>query len=287
MLILMLVSCRDVKNPHSSLTATFRTLEKKYSGHLGIAAINTANNRVYAFNGNQRFPFCSTFKFMLVAAILNASQSDKGLLSKRIDYSNQTITSAGYTPETSKHIKTGMTVRALCKAAITLSDSGAANLLVQQLGGPQAVVNFSRSIGDKAFYLVRIEPNLNTAVPGDKRDTTTPLAMATSMREILLSNVLSDQNRKLLQQWLIDSKTGGARIRAGAPKSWLVGDKTGTGAYGSTNDIAILWPPHKRPMIFVIYFTTDNASSKANENIIALASSMLIKQFESKKVSSK
>jgi beta-lactamase class A len=278
--VVTLSACHTENTNKKRLHQQLNSLEIKYHGRLGIAAINTNNGKRFDFNDQQRFPMTSTFKFMLVAAVLKKTNDNKLSLNKNITYSKKVIADAFWTPVTDKHIKTGMTIKALCKAAIQQSDNAAANLLINELGGTKAVNQFARSIGDKKFNLVRTEPNLNSAIPGDKRDTTTPLAMVDSMNKILLGKVLSKEHKELLTQWLIENKTGDNRIRAGVPKNWRMGDKTGTGAYGATNDIAILWPPHKKPIILVIYFTTTKQTAKSAENVIASATKLALERYE-------
>jgi beta-lactamase class A len=67
-----------------------------------------------------------------------------------------------------------------------------------------------------------------------------------------------------------DCKTGTARLRAGIPHGWIVGDKTGTGDRGTANDVAILRPPHRPPIIVIAYLTGATRAS-ADERDAALA----------------
>lgn len=251
-------------------------LESTSGGRIGLFAINTANNTMVQYRANERFPMCSTSKVMAVATMLKQSMKDSHLLQKRIVYMQKEVDASGYAPETSKHIADGMTIDALCAAAMTQSDNLAMNLLLQQLGGPAAVTRFARSIGDTTYRLDRIEPELNTAIPGDLRDTTTPAAMGYSLQRLVLGDVLHFSQRQQLLSWLKNNKTGDARIRAGVPRGWLVGDKTGTGSYGTTNDIAIIWPPKQAPIIVVIYFTQYKENAVPRDDIIASVTRLLL-----------
>jgi beta-lactamase class A len=171
------------------------------------------------------------------------------LLAQNISYTINDINSSGYAPDTKNHVAHGMTIGELCAAAITQSDNTAMNLLMKKLGGPVAVTAFAHSIGDNAFKLDRWEPELNSAIPRDLRDTTTPEAMAKSLKKLIFGNVLASPQREQLKAWLKNNTTGNNRIRAGVPKGWIVGDKTGTGDYGTTNDIGIIWPPSGSPIV--------------------------------------
>lgn len=254
-------------------------LEVQSGGRLGISAINTANNITIQYRANERFPFCSTGKVIVVAAILHNSEKNPDLLEKKITYSQADIDKSGYAPIAKQHITDGMEIGELCQAAIEYSDNTAMNLLMKTLGGPSAITTYARSINDQTFRLDRWEPELNTAIPGDTRDTTTPNAMANSLKELTLGNSLALSQQKQLQNWLKNNTTGNTKIRAGIPKGWIVGDKTGNGSYGTTNDIAVIWPPRCPPIIMVAYLTQKEKNSIKHDEIIASATRLVVNEF--------
>ncbi|WP_387465029.1 class A beta-lactamase, partial [Photorhabdus sp. RM323S] len=225
----------------SSLHQQLAELENSTKGRLGVTLINTANGQEIQYRGNERFPFCSTFKLILVATVLHKSMSQSKLLAKHINYHESDLLS--YAPIAHKNLNQGMSITQLCAATLQYSDNTAANLLIKELGGVEAVNHFTQSLGDPAFRLDRWEPDLNSAIPDDPRDTTTPAAMAASVKKIVLGETLAAPQREQLTVWLKGNTTGNASIRAGAPVGWVVGDKTGSGDYGTNNDVAVLWPP--------------------------------------------
>ncbi|RYY77709.1 MAG: class A beta-lactamase, partial [Comamonadaceae bacterium] len=176
-----------------------------------------------------------------------------------------------YSPVTQKHAGDGMTVAGLCAAALQYSDNTAGNLLIRLLGGIDAVTAYARGIGDSAFRLDRWETELNTAIPGDPRDTTTPAAMATSVQRLALGDALGAPQRAQFVAWLRGNTTGATRIRAGVPADWELGDKTGTGDYGTTNDVAVLWPPGRPPLVMAIYFAQPASDAAARNDVLASA----------------
>ena len=251
------------------------------AGRLGIYAIDTQSGKTFSENADQRFPLCSTSKLMIVSAVLKRSMAQKGLLNKKVYFTNEQLSAAGYAPITQHYIKQGMTLKELAQAAISYSDNAAANLLMSEIGGPAEVTAFARSIGDEKFNLVRMEPALNSAVPGDERDTSTPKAMIRSMQKLLLGNVLGAPQRQLLAKWLVENTTGGHRIRAAVPIGWKVGDKTGTGEYGTTNDIAIIWPPGRKPILMAVYYTQVNKNAMPNDDVIVKATQRAMAMLQS------
>ena len=260
-----------------SSASRLKALEDASNGRLGVTAFNTADNAQLSYRADERFPFCSTFKLLLTSAILARSAHDDGLLARRIVYTQGDL--VNYSPVSEKHVADGMTVAELCAAALQYSDNSAANLLIRLLGGPSAVTAFARSIGDNEFRLDRMETELNTAIPGDLRDTTTPAAMARDLQRLALGDALGAARRDQLQTWMRGNTTGDARIRAGVPRDWQVADKTGTGDYGTSNDIAVLWPPAKPPIVVVIYFTQREQDAKARNDVIASAAKIIAGRF--------
>ncbi len=262
-------SAWPAKGAQSSAQAQLDALESASGGRLGLVALHTGTGARVAHRADERFAFCSTFKLMLCAAILARSANDGTLLAHRVNYSKGDIISNS--PITEKHVGQGMTVAELCAAAIQYSDNAAANLLMKLLGGPPAVTAFARATGDDTFRLDRWETELNTAIPGDLRDTTTPAAMADSVQRLVLGNALGTAQRDQLQTWLLGNTTGAARIRAGVPADWKVGDKTGSGSYGTVNDVGVLWPPAGAPLVMSIYLTFPAKDAQGPGDVIASA----------------
>jgi beta-lactamase class A len=243
-------------------------LETKSGGRLGVAVLDTKDGALLQHRGDERFPMCSTFKLLAAAAVLKGSGDDLAGLQRRVHFEKSDLVT--YSPETGKHAGSeGMTLAQVCEAAITLSDNTAANLMLTTIGGPQAFTAFARTLGDQVTRLDRIEPELNEAAPGDPRDTTSPNAMAASMEKLLLGDVLNEAARDQLTRWLIANKVGDARLRAGLPHAWRIGDKTGTGRLGTANDIAIIWPPNRPPLIATVYLTGSKLDAAGQNDIAA------------------
>ncbi|MGS0893859.1 PEN family class A beta-lactamase, Bcc-type [Burkholderia stagnalis] len=268
-LVLTINACASSRAgaPDGRAAASLAALERAAGGRLGVCAIDTASDRRVRHRADERFPFCSTFKAMLGAAVLARSIERPGWLQQRMSYGKTDL--VDYSPVTGKHVGAGMTVEELCAAAIEYSDNSAANLLVKLIGGPSALTAYARSIGDDVFRLDRWETDLDTALPGDPRDTTTPAAMAASLRVLTLGDALPGAQRAQLVTWLRGNKVGDKRIRAGVPAGWQVADKTGTGDYGTTNDAGVVWPPSRAPIVLVVYYTQAHADAKAKEDVIA------------------
>jgi beta-lactamase class A len=249
-------------------TARIAAIETRIGGRIGVAALDTGNEKHLDYRAEERFPMCSTFKFLAAAAVLKRVDEKKERLERFVPYNAKDILE--YAPVTKEHLKEGgMTLGALCEAAIEQSDNTAGNLLLNAIGGPAGLTNFVRALGDRVTRLDRIEPELNSAIPGDERDTTTPAAISSDMQRLLLGDALSEASRRKLDDWLQRNETGGSMIRAGVPKTWSVGDKTGRGSNGATNDIAIMRPPRGAPILLAIYSVGSTAT--ANDRAAAIA----------------
>lgn len=264
------------ENKPTSIQQQLTRLEASSGGRLGISAINTANNQHIQYRAEERFPFQSTYKVFGAAAILKQSMLDSQLLQQKINYGKQDL--VFWSPITEKHVNDGMTLFDLCAATIMYSDSTAINLLVKKLGGPASLNTFMRSIGDDTFRLDGWESDLNSN-PNDSRDTSTPTAIEKSLRQLALGNSLGSTQREQLVAWMKGNTTGDTRIRAGVPKGWVVADKTGSGDYGVTNDIGIIWPPKCAPIVVALYFIHNKKDAPRRDDIIASATSLLISEF--------
>ena len=245
-------------------------LEAKSGGRLGVAALDLATGRRIAHRGDERFAMCSTFKFLAAAHVLARVDRGEERLDRRIVFTRQDIVT--YSPVTEKRVGgEGMTMAELCEAAMTVSDNTAGNLLLASFGGPAGLTTWVRSLGDGVTRLDRIEPELNDVPPGDPRDTTTPAAMTENLNRIVLGDVLSQPSRDRITRWLVASTTGNDRLRAGLPNGWRVGDKTGTGYHGATNDVGVAWPPDRRPLVISVYYAGSSATAAVRSAVIAEA----------------
>ncbi len=241
-------------------------LEKSAGGRLGVAVLDPASGARLLHRASERFPMCSTFKLMAAAAVLKRVDAGEDSLSRFVPYGEADM--IDYAPATKANLAAGgMTLGALCAAAVELSDNVAANLILTAIGGPAGFTAFARALGDSITRLDRNEPTLNTAIPGDPRDTTSPLAMAQDLGALLLGPALSPASRTQLEAWMIADKVGGKRLRAGLPSDWGIGDKTGTGAHGTANTIGILRPPGRGPLFAAVYYTEGPVALDAREAV--------------------
>ena len=246
-------------------------LETDAGGRLGVMALDTGSGRQVAHRAEERFALCSTFKVLAAAAVLRDGIASMG---QRVRYRREDLVT--YSPVTEKHVAEGMTLAELCAAALQYSDNTAGNLLIDRLGGPAAVTAYARSIGDASFRLDRRETELNTAIPGDPRDTGTPGAMARNLQRLLLGDALPPAGRAQLESWMRGNTTGATRIRAGVPAGWAVADKTGAGDYGVVNDIGIAWPPNRAPIVLAIYFTQERKDAPMRNEVVAAAARIAV-----------
>jgi beta-lactamase class A len=248
--------------------ARLAALERQHGGRLGVAILDTGSGRRVAHRGDERFLMCSTFKVLAVAAVLARVDRGEERLDRRIVFGRDAL--LGHAPVTRLHTGApGLRVDDLCAAAVTVSDNTAANLLLTALGGPQAVTAFVRGLGDRMTRLDRTEPELNLTSPGDLRDTTTPDAAVETLRRLLLGDALLPASRARLLAWMRGCLTGTDKLRAGLPDGWSAGDKTGAGAQGESNDVAILFPPARAPLLVAAYYAAPAAEARERSLVLA------------------
>jgi len=241
--------------------------EDQLGARIGVAIYDVAANDLWNYNGNVRFPLMSTFKTLACAKLL--ADVDKGLQS----FDTSTVISPtsliDWSPITEKHLGKEMSLKQACSAAMIMSDNTASNIVLNGIKGPKALTQFMRSIGDDITRLDRIEPELNEALDGDKRDSTTPNAIVKSLHTLLFGNVLSQASKIQLKQWMIDNKVTGSLLRSVLPKSWSIADRSGSGGYGSRGITAVVWSDKRTPVIISIYLTQTTASFSERNKAIA------------------
>jgi beta-lactamase class A len=262
--------CAGLATATSSVAATGRDvadeelalLERQIGGRIGLAACSTASDIRIVHRGDERFAMCSTFKLLLAAAILARVDAQQLRLDQLVRYSRDSL--LANSPVTTAHVDTGtLSLEVMARAVVEVSDNTAANRLLALIGGPAGYTRFLRALGDRVTRLDRIELALNSNLPHDVRDTTTPNAMLADMNKVLIGGALSAGSRERLLGWLRDCRTGRERLRAQLPPGWSAGDKTGTGDRGANNDLAIFWPPAGAPLLVACYLTDSQQPAAA------------------------
>ena len=251
-----------------ALSARLSEIEAGLGARLGVSILDTGSGKRWEHRASERFPLCSTFKALGAAAVLARVDTGEESLERRVRFAASDLVT--YSPVTETQAGgAGMTMAEICHAAVTRSDNTAGNLILKSLDGPAGFTRFLRSIGDAQTRLDRWETELNDVPPGDPRDTTTPAAMTDSLARVVLGDVLSPASRDTLSGWLVANTTGDKRLRAGLPKTWRVGDKTGTGDRGVANDVAVIWPPTGAPVVASVYIADTTASLDARNAAFA------------------
>ncbi|MFI5622738.1 class A beta-lactamase [Nocardioides sp. NPDC051685] len=232
-------------------------LEQKHQRHLGVWAKNLRTGRVVEHRADERFPMLSTFKTLLVAAILRDLPART--LQQRLTWDDADV--VVNSPVTSLTVRNGLTVAQLAEATMTRSDNTAANELLHLVGGPAGVTSFARSLGDTVSRLDRWEPELNTAIPGDPRDTTSPRAIAQTYTRLVLGDALGGADRDQLVTWMLANQSTVTRFGAGVPAGWRLADKTGGGDYASRNDVGVTWTPDGAPIVIAALTRSDDPAA--------------------------
>ena len=248
-------------------------LEDRHGGRLGVCA--EVGGRRATWRADERFAYCSTFKLFLAACVLGRVQRGEERLDREIPVRQHDM--VFHAPVTQAAVGASMTVQALCKATVETSDNPAANILLRELGGLETFQAWYRGIGDEVTRVDRYETALNTALPGDPRDTTTPGQAVANIGKVLLGGMLAPGHLQLLRRWLLDTPSGAGRIKAGVPDGWQAAHKTGTGMRNSYNDIGLAEPPSGPPVAIAVYYTgATDATPEQLDAVIAQATRLAL-----------
>ncbi|WP_396631657.1 class A beta-lactamase [Marinobacter shengliensis] len=266
--LLTLFTSVAAADQHNSLIKTVEKVADDLEARVGFSAYDLESGQRWEYHADQRFAMSSTFKTLACASLLHRVDTGQANLGRKVHVSESDLVS--YSPITEKHAGgEAMTLSDLCEATLTTSDNTAANLVLRELGGPEAVTSFARHLGDDVTRLDRWETELNEALPGDNRDTTTPNAMVRNLQILLLGDALSEQSREQLRDWLEGNQVADGLFRAAVPEGWTVADRTGAGGFGSRSITAVIWPPERQPIIVALYLTQTEASFEGRNAAIA------------------
>ncbi|HHX8639204.1 TPA: CARB family carbenicillin-hydrolyzing class A beta-lactamase [Vibrio diabolicus] len=262
----------------SQLNEDIALIEQQTSSRVGVSVWDTQTDERWDYRGDERFPLMSTFKTLACATML--SDMDSGKLSKNATAKVDERSIVVWSPVMDKLAGQNTRVEHACEAAMLMSDNTAANLVLNEIGGPKAVTMFLRTIGDKATRLDRLEPRLNEATPGDNRDTTTPNAIVNTLRTLIEGETLSYESRVQLKIWMQDNKVSDSLMRSVLPTGWSIADRSGAGGHGSRGINAIIWKENHRPVYISIYVTETELSLQARDQLIAQISQLILQKYK-------
>lgn len=261
----------------STLDESISAIEERISGRVGVSVLDTETKQSWDYNGDKRFPMMSTFKTIACAKMLQ--DSDNGHLDKNTGIKVEAGKLIVWSPITKKLTGETITVEKACEATMLMSDNTAANIVLQQIGGPNGVTTFLRSIGDDTTQLDRMEPELNQAIDGDSRDTTTPNAIVKTLNNLLLGEVMTDLSKAQLKSWMQNNKVSDPLLRSVLPKNWLIADRSGAGGNGSRGITAIIWNERREPLIISIYLTQTELSMTERNLVITEIGTKIFKEY--------
>lgn len=257
----------QAQSVESAMMVKVGEIERRLGARVGLAVYDTGRNIEWLHRADERFPLTSTFKALACGAMLHKVDAGQIELDSTVRITQSDL--LPYAPVMEKLVGQEVSLAATCSAALRLSDNVAGNKILERIGGPEGLTGYLRSIGDAATRLDRPEPELNEAIPGDSRDTTTPQAIAHSLRRLVLGDALSPSSRSQLTEWLVSDEVGGPLLRAGLPANWRIGDRTGAGGHGSRGVVAVIWPPGRAPIIAAVYVTDTDATMDQRNQAIA------------------
>ncbi|WP_442905351.1 class A beta-lactamase [Jeotgalibacillus sp. ET6] len=264
------------KDQAIQLKEKFEQLENESGAQIGVYALDTETNQTVEYRSDERFAYASTFKVLAAAILLK--QHDEKALEKNVTYTKEDLVT--YSPVTEKHVDKGMTLLEISEAAIRKSDNTAANLMLEAIGGPEKFEAELRKLGDDTTVSERFETELNEYAPGQDRDTSTPKAMAENLKKVAIEEYLPEDKREWLNDWMSGNATGDALIRAGAPEGWIVDDKSGAASYGTRNDIAVVRPPDRKPILIATMSKKDKEDAEYDDALIAEAAKITLDTFK-------
>ncbi|MGF1777159.1 GMA family class A beta-lactamase [Vibrio nomapromontoriensis] len=278
---ILLSSCLFISflSTASTLNDSIYSIEQRTSGRIGVSVLDS-NDQQWHYKGNERFPMMSTFKTLACAKMLQDSDRDiLDINTLALVKSDELI---AWSPITKKMVGGSITIENACEATMKTSDNTAANIVLQHIGGPQGVTEFLRLTGDDVTQLDRFEPELNQAKAGDLRDTTTPNAMNKTLRHILFEDVLAQDSKNQLKEWMQGNTVSDSLLRSVLPQGWSIADRSGAGANGSRGITAAIWTNEREPLIISIYLTQTNLSMPERNQVISEIGKAIFEEYAAK-----
>jgi beta-lactamase class A len=215
------------------LESQLRALVASRPGDIGVAALDLDSGKMVSIHGDKAYPMASTVKVAVAAAYLSQVDHGRRSLDDRIGT---------------------LSARSLMEAMLIHSNNIATDILIRNLGGPATVqewIDFHKLTG------IRVNRTIAQLLASprdlfDVRDSATPEAMVTLLRQIDRGNVLTPQSRLYLLSVMRRCATGSNRIRGLLDPTVLVEHKTGT-LNNYTSDVGFITMPDGRRIALALF----------------------------------
>lgn len=266
------------------LAATIDAMGEEFDGEVGIAVREIGSGWTTSFNGHELFPQQSVSKLWVALAVLD--QVDAGDLSLNgdvtIERDDLTVFHQPIRDLVLRHGSYRTDNADLLDRALTRSDNTANDVLLRQVGGPDAVRKVLAENGlegirfgpgerqlqsaiaglkwDRSFSFARNFWDARDEVPPPERqaawtryiqdppDGATPEAIVNALARLQQGELLSEHSTERLLTILENTRSGPRRLKGGVPDDWLIAHKTGTGQFfdiwqSGYNDVGIVTAP--------------------------------------------
>jgi beta-lactamase class A len=217
----------------TSLEQQLASIVATKSADVGVAALDLNTGETVSIKGNTPFPMASTVKVAIAALYL--AQVDHGRRSL-----DDTIN--------------GVSARKLMARMLIHSDNRATDILLADLGGPNAVHDW---LQDNGVTGLRVDRTIGQLLKSkrdlwDRRDSSTPVAMVDLLRRIYKAELIKPESRNYLLDLMAQCQTGKNRMKALLPWGTPVEHKTGT-LDGLTDDVGFITLPDGRRVAVAIF----------------------------------
>lgn len=285
-------------------------------GRIGVCAEDVLKFSVCS-NGNQRFSMQSVVKLIVAAAAMDMVDRKAWRLDEPVTVRRENLSL--YVQPIAKRVaakgEVRTTIGELIRDAVVASDSAATDILIERMGGPQAIQSFLTRHGlAESVRVDRNERDLQTEIAGltwkpeyvdahvlelaekrvpevqrerafraylkEERDTATPRGMTSFLAKLAAGELLSQASSAHLLGIMRRTATFPDRLRAGTPEGWTIAHKTGTGPTlnglnSVTNDVGVLTAPSGGWVAISVFVAESRRPSKERAAVIARAAQVI------------
>lgn len=258
----------------NTLERHFEQIADTIKGNIGISALHIETGESISFNGDEKFPMQSVYKFPIAMVMLH--QIDKGefslddtvMISK-----NEYIPEAGHSPIRDKYPNgVKLTIEDILEYSVSQSDGTACDVLLRLLGGTEQTEKSIHNLGVKNIAISTTEMVQVANDTIQYQNWSTPKAMNQLLEIFYMDDYLSKESRNLLLAYMsISNKWFDRRIKGLLPEDTELAHKTGTartynGLTRATNDAGIITLPDGNHLAITV-FISDSYDSQTNREM--------------------
>lgn len=259
----------------SVLAQKVDSIIKDKKATVGVSVLGFEDGFKYNKNVETKLPMLSVFKFHIAATVLDLVDKGKLSLDQKILLKESELLLDTWSPIKKKYPTGGveLSLAEMIDYTVALSDNNSCDKLLKMIGGTKAVQKFMDSKGVKDFQVKHNEEQMHKGAKYLYENYTTTNSLSQLYKKFYEGKILSEKSTKFLYDIMLNTSTGGNKLKEQLPKQSIAHKTGSSGKDGdltiAENDSGIVTLPNGKHYAIVVFISNSTETDEVNCKMIS------------------